>query len=312
MSAIVPKAKSNTPFPAFEGQFIEGPHGILLYTESHGDPSAQTKIVLIHGAFQSFLCFRQQVEYLVKQGCYVVILDLPWHGFSGPEQRELVPSAELFGASLETVLECFNLLDEPVTLLGWSFGGMVIRNFLLQQRPRNIAGLVFVASVLDFEAFLPIAQRETPQTSGLSLALTASTTPMTKRHFLLQEFVELLWHRPPSISEYYQALGYNFRFFAASQHVLDALVFGMQAPGDIYQTLRELKCPILLIQGQQDQILPAPYTRVLAQTLPEEQVRLLEFPDCGHSPFAEYPADFNRALLDFLAGPVKQFVTRKA
>jgi pimeloyl-ACP methyl ester carboxylesterase len=314
MNRTVPKFRIPVPFPALEGHFIEGPHGIPLYVESHGDPAARAKIMLVHGGLQSSLCYCRQVVSLAGQGCYVIALDLPWHGFSGPgpEQQALNPSPEILSESVAAVRAHFGLQEEPLTLLGWSFGGQVIRAYLLQQHPHNISGLVFVAALLDFESFTPTATGEYLQAVQLFQRLVTPATPMADRHQALQGFVDRLWHRPPSAEEYYRVLGYNFRSFAAGERVLDVLVYGTQAPGDLQQALREVACPILFVQGQRDALIPPVYTRQLAQMLPPEQVRLLEFPDCGHSPFLERSDAFNAAVLDFLGGPVRQFVAGRA
>lgn len=308
MSMIDRETKGSAPFPAREGHFLKGPEGIPLYVEVRGDRAAQIKILLVHGILQSSLCYRQQIEELAAQGCFVLALDLPWHGLSGPgpAQGGLVPTPKLLGECLDAVCIHYDLLEEPLTLLGWSYGAQVIRNFVLLCQPRNIAGLVLVAPQLDVASLLPIGLREIPEVVEVVQALAASATPMAERHALLQEFVQLLWHRPPALSKYYHILGYNFRAFASAAPVLDTLAFGTEMPGDIHRALRDVHCPILLVQGQQDRLVPPDYTRQLAQRLSSEQVQLLEVSDCGHSPFLEYPEVFNRELLAFLAGPVRQ------
>jgi non-heme chloroperoxidase len=313
MSTIVSKQTRNgTLVPALRGEFIKGPCDIPLYVESHGDRSAHTRILLVHGAFQSSQCWVRQVEALADQGYYVVALDLPWHGFSGPKETELIPTAEIFGGSLAAVCEHFGLSEGSLILLGWSFGGLVIRDFLLQYRPCNVSGLVSVAAMHDFEAFAPAILVDYPEQGELFQTLASCATPMRDRLAYFQTFVERLYHRHPTEDEYYRVLGYNFHSFAHVAHVTEALAFGCQTPGDFPQVLREMGCPILLVQGQKDQLLPPLYTRQFAQTLPRDQAKLLELPACGHSPFLEYPNDFNSALLDFLTGPVCRFEAERA
>ncbi len=57
--------------------------------------------------------------------------------------------------------------------------------------------------------------------------------------------------------------------------------------------------PVLLIQGLDDALVPIAYTRQLALSLPQAQI--LEYEQCGHSPFLEYPDRFNRDVLRYLS-----------
>jgi non-heme chloroperoxidase len=311
MSISSPDSRAWGPQLAPGGHHIEGPQGIPLYVEAHGSPAAPTKIMLVHGGLQCSLSYRRQIAPLTERDCYVILFDLPWHGLSGPgmEQPAPRPSAEILGQSVEAVRAHFGLQEEPLTLLGWSYGGIVLRDYMLLMRPRHIAGLVFVAALLDFELFMPIAMRESPQVVEIFQRLADPSTPMQERFLGLQAFVANLWHRPPSSGEYYQVLGYNFNAFAAGERVMDTLIYGTEAPGDIQQALRQVGCPILFVQGQRDTLVSPLVTRQFASALPPEQVKVVELPECGHSPFQESPADFNAVLLDFLAGPVRQFAS---
>lgn len=310
MSTIASKTERNTSFPALEGHVIQALQGIPLYVESHGDPSAHTRILFVHGVFQTSQCWLYQAKALADLGYYVVTLDLPWHGFSGPKETELVPTAEIFGGSLEAVCEHFGLSEGSLILVGWSFGGLVIRNFLLQHRPRNVSGLVYVAAMHDFDTFARVVMVDYPEIGKSFQALFSGDAPMGDRLASLQTFVERLYYHRPTEDEYYRVLGYNFHSFAHVAHVTEVLV--EQAPGDLPQVLQEMGCPILMIHGQKDLTLPLAYTRQIAQTFPSNQVRLLELPVCGHSPFLEYPGVFNAALLNFLTGPVRQFEVGRA
>ena len=314
MSTTVPTSRSAASSPAVPGQFIEGPQGIRLYVEAHGSPSAPNKIMLVHGGLQCSLSYQCQIAPLTERDCYVILFDLPWHGLSGPGPGQPAPrpSAEILGQSVAAVRAHFGLQEDPLTLLGWSYGGIVLRSYLLQMRPTNISGLVFVAALLDFASFMPIAMRESPQIVEIFQRLATPAAPMAERFVGLHAFVDNLWHRPPTIEDYYQVLGYNFRSFAGAEQVLDTLIYGTEAPGDIQQVLRQVGCPLLFVQGQRDALISPLVTRQFASALPPAQVKVVELPECGHSPFMERADDFNAVLLDFLKGPVRQFASAGA
>jgi pimeloyl-[acyl-carrier protein] methyl ester esterase len=71
---------------------------------------------------------------------------------------------------------------------------------------------------------------------------------------------------------------------------------------DLRTSLPRLSCPVALIQGEQDRIVPAAQARFLAQQLPGARLHLL--PGAGHLPFWTQAAAFNRILVN-LTGRVQ-------
>lgn len=64
--------------------------------------------------------------------------------------------------------------------------------------------------------------------------------------------------------------------------------------------LRGLDIPVLFVHGRQDQLVPAQHSIDAAEMTPDSTLVLID--DCGHAPQVEKPAQFNRALLEHLAG----------
>jgi pimeloyl-ACP methyl ester carboxylesterase len=67
--------------------------------------------------------------------------------------------------------------------------------------------------------------------------------------------------------------------------------------------LRDLKLPTLLIAGAADMSTPPSISRMIAAEIPNSRVALI--PESGHSSYWEQPEIFNRAVLDFLGGPLE-------
>ena len=57
----------------------------------------------------------------------------------------------------------------------------------------------------------------------------------------------------------------------------------------------------LIIWGEDDRIIPVKHAYVAAEGIPNSQLAI--FPNCGHHPYLEYPAKFDRLVLDFHATP---------
>jgi pimeloyl-ACP methyl ester carboxylesterase len=67
----------------------------------------------------------------------------------------------------------------------------------------------------------------------------------------------------------------------------------------IFDNLPKISQKTLIIWGDCDRIIPVKHAYIAAERLPNSQLHI--FPNCGHHPYLEYPAKFDRLVLDFLA-----------
>jgi len=74
---------------------------------------------------------------------------------------------------------------------------------------------------------------------------------------------------------------------------------GMGLRADSVPTLGRITCPTVVIQGDQDQIVPFGEAQRMAQTI--KGARLVRIPGAGHLPNLENPPAFNAALSSFFA-----------
>jgi non-heme chloroperoxidase len=274
---------------------ISGPGSIPLYFETYGSPDAEQTVLLLHGGFQSLRCFRKQFAALAEHA-FIIALDLPYHGRSLPVPETLQPSPALWAESVRAVLAHLHRLQMPLVIVAWSFGGLVTKHYLQTYGQEHLAGLVLVGSLFGgietYQRFLQ--ESETMQTVMTMLAVQVT---LAERRAAFEQFISLLTYRPLPPDEFYEQYGYNVKSFfhtlGVTNHWLDEL------PDDHAQFLTQFQVPVLLIQGLQDALVPAAYTRHLALSLPQAQ--LLEYEQCGHSPFVEQPERFNQDVLRFLA-----------
>jgi pimeloyl-ACP methyl ester carboxylesterase len=72
---------------------------------------------------------------------------------------------------------------------------------------------------------------------------------------------------------------------------------------DVYQpivdSLAKIRQQTLIIWGECDRIIPVKHAYIAAAGLPHSQLEI--FPNCGHHPYLEYPDEFDRSVLNFLA-----------
>jgi pimeloyl-ACP methyl ester carboxylesterase len=67
----------------------------------------------------------------------------------------------------------------------------------------------------------------------------------------------------------------------------------------ILHSLAQIAQKTLIIWGEFDRIIPVKHAYIAAAGLPNNQLHI--FPNCGHHPYLEYPAKFDRLVLEFLA-----------
>ncbi|MCX7791637.1 MAG: alpha/beta hydrolase [Chloroflexaceae bacterium] len=68
----------------------------------------------------------------------------------------------------------------------------------------------------------------------------------------------------------------------------------------LWERLKEIRCPVLIVWGEQDRLFPVKYAREAQAAIPGSQLVII--PRCGHFPQIEAQERFHGLLLGFLAG----------
>ncbi|CAM6025903.1 unnamed protein product [Sphagnum balticum] len=74
---------------------------------------------------------------------------------------------------------------------------------------------------------------------------------------------------------------------------------GMQQQAPLTQRFKEVTCPVLVITGDTDQLMPAWNAKQLANALPHAKFSLIK--ECGHLPHEETPDEFLTLVKDFFS-----------
>ena len=69
---------------------------------------------------------------------------------------------------------------------------------------------------------------------------------------------------------------------------------------DSRPTLAWIKCPTLVLTGDEDNTIPNSLSKEMADGIPGAKLVIL--PEASHFAMLQQPAEFNRAMLDFLRG----------
>src|SRR5699024_4520297 len=122
--------------------FIKGGGNVEIYVEETGN-SKGVPLLFIHGLSFSHMAWKKQVESNALKIFRIITIDLRGHGFSGKSCNEY-KNSKLWADDIQSIIYELNLLN-PV-LVGWSYGGRVIMDYLKIHGEDLISGMVFIGA----------------------------------------------------------------------------------------------------------------------------------------------------------------------
>ena len=251
-----------------------------------------SKLILLHGGNGSIEFWLYNIAALA-QDHQVYAFDM-----MGSGKSDYPDGSYSLGEQAEFLRGFMLALDiDTATLIGNSMGGGVALEFT-QLYPEQVDRLVLVASMgLGREISVGIRLITLPGVINLLRPGRWMIPAMLKSNFynssqLPPDWIELryLIFAIPGRNRVILRLGKsNFN------------LAGVRA--DVYQpiiaSLPNITQKTLIIWGDCDRIIPVKHAYIAAAGLPNSQLEI--FPNCGHHPYLEYPAKFDRLVLDFLA-----------
>ena len=213
----------------------------------------------------------------------MIAYDLRGHGASDkPTDKERYSQDRLWADELAAVIAAAGL-KRPV-LVGWSYGGRVISDYVRLHGIRSIAGINFVAALTKSGGdFLGPDMKNIAGTQSDDLATNIAAT---------RAFLRSCFARQPSADDFETVLAFNM---VSPARVRAAVVSRTPNPGDI---LAQLKLPVLVAHGSEDRLVLPAFGEFTASAVPNAKLSL--YPGIGHSPFWEDAPRFNRELADFV------------
>lgn len=124
---------------------ITGGGGLKLAVHEFGDPSGP-EILFIHGWSQHHLCWTKQIAGLAGD-FRLLCMDLRGHGASdAPVGKDHYTDGALWAEDVAAVIRA--LCKSTPVLVGWSYGGFVIGDYLRRHGDRGIAGVVLAGGAV--------------------------------------------------------------------------------------------------------------------------------------------------------------------
>jgi non-heme chloroperoxidase len=265
---------------------VKGAAGVNLHVREYGNPTG-IPILLIHGWSQSLLCWSKQYESTLQDDARIVALDLRGHGMSdAPMQIDQYTDGDKWADDIIAVIDEL-ALDRPI-LVGWSYGGYIISDYVRRKGQGQISGINFVAAavVLGSKAFGTLLGP-----GFLENAPGACQDDLPTYIAAIRRFLRACMVKPISQDDFEEILAFNM--------VVDPKVRAAMAQRELDFTslLEGITVPVLVTQGRSDTVvLPAMADYILKHCKTAEASWL---DGVGHAPFLEDPIRFNTELKQF-------------
>jgi non-heme chloroperoxidase len=272
----------------FKAISVKTPDGLIISAQEWGNPNGP-EILFIHGFSQSHLSWIKQVTSgdLAKE-FHMVTYDLRGHGNSDkPFEPERYKTSKYWGDEVQAVMDATGL-KRPV-LVGWSYGGRVMADYLTTHGTAKLAGLNYVdAGQKGDPSFFGPNLRNLPLMASENLAINIAAT---------RAFLHDCFSIQPTQEEYETMLAFNMM-------VPPKVRLGLSGrPLEVDDMLRSLKLPVLVTHGAEDKnsnLIAAEYT---AKMIPGAKLSIYQ--GVGHSPFFEATPRFDAELAAFVRSAQK-------
>jgi pimeloyl-ACP methyl ester carboxylesterase len=277
--------------------------GPVHYVDFGGPDDAPT-VVLVHGLGGSHLNW-DLFAPLLRPHVRVLALDLPGFGRSEPGDRRTTVHDNV------KVLDRFlrEVAGSPAVLVGNSMGGMIS---ILQaaESPKTVSGLVLLDAAvpgprraLDPLVAITFAVYAIPRLGERFLALRRKrSTPLRQVRDMLRLCgvdpdalpTETIDRSLDLIAQRQDVPGMDRAFLAAARSLLRLLV----DPRGYRTAMASIRVPVLMVQGDEDRLVPVSAARDIAGRHPEW--KYLELPGVGHVPQLQVPKELATEVLAWL------------
>jgi pimeloyl-ACP methyl ester carboxylesterase len=262
---------------------------IEIYYEDHG---AGQPVVLIHGYPLSGRAWDKQVPVLLEAGHRVITYDR--RGFGRSSQPAAGYDYDTFAADLNTLLEHLGLHD--AVLAGHSMGTGEVTRYLGAFGSGRVAKGVLISPIPPYLLQAPDNPDGVPPSlfDGFAAAARADTPAWMKG--FLDNFYNIDTLRGTLVSDQAYQASWNLAVTASATAAVACI--GTWTT-DFRDDLPKIDVPMLVVQGDADQVLPIDKTgRQLPGLIKDVQLVVIE--GGPHAIAWTHAGQVNTALLDFL------------
>lgn len=281
---------------------LDGP---VHYLDFAG-PGSGPAIVCVHGLAGAAVNW-SAIAPLLAGTCRVLAVDLPGHGLTRSQRRGTgIPAMR---ALLHRFIEM--VPTGPVLLAGNSMGGMIS---LLEASadPTAVAGVVLIDPVLPLVPAIP-DHFVTPMLAAYAVPGLGPLLMRRRRRQSPEDLVDSILSlccvdtsRVPTdvfaqhvtVARQALLLPKTEGEISASARSMIATFAGDLLGGAYRRAIRSITCPVLLLHGTRDRLVPIAVARAAARANPAWTV--IEMPGVGHVPQLEAPDDTASVIIGWL------------
>jgi len=251
-------------------------------------------VVLVHGLGGSIENWERNIDALAQQH-RVYAVDLL--GFGRTDKFPLIKDINVLIKFLNDFMDTQNI--EKASLVGNSMGGGLILGFALQF-PQKVARLVLVNNA--------------GMGRDVNIILRMFSVPFLGRILMgrpslksVEKLLRIIYYAPAVVTPELVRTTFELAVLpGATEALLSAThacinIWGQRAKytKELLSNLGKITAPTLIFWGRQDRILPVAHAQIAASKIPGAKLHI--FDNCGHCVMYEYPNEFNKLVLDFLA-----------
>jgi len=263
---------------------VEGGGGIELHVVETGDPTCRP-ILFIHGYSQSGDSWSRQMNSDLADDHRLVAMDLRGHGLSD-KPSEGYTDSKLWADDVDAVIQALEL-DRPI-LSGWSYGPLVILDYIRFYGQDDIAGINFVGGVTKLGSDEAMSVL-TPEFLGLIPGFFSTDSEQSKNS--LRSLLQICFANEPSPEELDEMLERSVSVPAYVRQGLFSRAF------DNDDLLSEIRIPVLITHGANDKVVKPIAAGQHKTAMPHAQIQIVE--NAGHGVFWDAPDAFHQGLRTF-------------
>jgi pimeloyl-ACP methyl ester carboxylesterase len=268
------------------GEFVRLSDGFVHY-ELRGSPAAQT-VILVPGFSVPYQIWDPTFRSLVDASYRVLRYDLFGRGFS--DRPDLRYDFDLFDRQLVELLEALEITT-PIDLVGLSLGGAISLVFAERHQDLIRRLCLIDPAGLPWSQSLSAKLAKAPVFGELIMGLLGSrvlVSNLADYFFGDQGYAEL--------KEDFLA---QMEFVGFKRALLSTLRSGATTGAkEAYAAVGKLDFPVLLIWGEEDQVVPFELSEMAVELIPRAEFHAIE--NAAHIPHYECSETVNPLLLDFL------------
>ncbi|MFP3606075.1 alpha/beta fold hydrolase [Paraburkholderia sp. SIMBA_053] len=244
-----------------------------------GGPTEGSMVVLIHAVGLDLTYWDRQIEALTAHH-HIVALDLPGHGRSARIRHN--------GSIVDLARDVAMVIDElgsrPVHVVGHSFGGMVAQELAISY-PDHVRSLTLAATAASFSE----EAREYMRSHGSAVSAQGMSAAIPSLPLSLAERTA---NRRPDLLERLT------RTILAMEPEVYAAAWREIASFDASERLSSIRCPTLLLVGDEDRNTPPDASTLLARDIAGAAMVVID--GASHMLPMEASERFNDELTSFL------------